>query len=153
MKKKQDKNNIIPLFNDQIFGTSSGIIVMLSLIYGLYIANAKRNSYIMALLAVLISDPISHTISQNIANNYHVPIGIDSFFSHIFINLGTLLCFFITKNTKKSVYAATIFNFITLFAVLTINNKTIGYSIISALTLVFVVIFSFLFNKLIDKYL
>jgi hypothetical protein len=153
MKKKIDSNNIMPLFNDQIFGASSGVIVMLSLIYGLYIANAKRNSYIMALLAVLISDPISHTISQNIANNYHAPIGIDSFFSHIFINFGTLLCFLLLKNIKHSVYVSTIFNFLTLFIILFVNDKTIGYSIISALTLVFVVIFSFLFNKLVDRYL
>ena len=59
--------------------------------------NAKRNSYIMALLAVLISDPISHTISQNIANNYHVPIGIDSFFSHIFINRNIIVLLSLQK--------------------------------------------------------
>jgi hypothetical protein len=153
MKKKTDKNNIMPLFNDQIFGVSSGVIVMLSLIYGLYIAKSKRNSYIMALLAVLISDPISHTISQNIANNYHVPIGIDSFISHMFINFGTLLCFLFIKNIKTAVSVASIFNFITLFIILYINNKTLGYSIISALTLVFVVIFSFIFNKIVDKYI
>ena len=144
---------IIPLFNDQIFGTSNGVIVMLSLIYGLYIAQSRRNSYIMAILAVLISDPISHLISQNIANNYHTAIGFESFISHIFINFGALMCFLLIKDIKNAIYLTTLFNFATLFFVLYKNNKTFLYSLISAITLVFVVLLSFIFNKLVDKFL
>ena len=46
-----------------------GYITTLSIITGLYLAGAKKEIYIASLLAILISDPLSHLFAFNISSS------------------------------------------------------------------------------------
>ena len=57
------------MFNDEIFGITVGYITTLSIITGLYLAGAKKEMYIASLMAILISDPLSHLFAFNISSS------------------------------------------------------------------------------------
>ena len=103
-------NNIIPHYDSITYGVVSSTIITLSIVYGLYAVNAKRSSFIVSCLAILLSDPLSHVMAENIANNHDKPIGIIGFFMHYISQLIIVLIFVYSKNIEWGIRIFSILN-------------------------------------------
>jgi len=135
------------LYNEQILGIIAGNIVMLSIIYSLYAVNSPRNTYIAAILAVLLTDPLSHLYSLNVASKKKYYIGLKSFYSQIVLQLIVLILFLIKMDINMTILLVTIINIITTVYFLNKehqDNNNIFKIILGIFTIVFI---TYLFNK------
>lgn len=88
------------MFNDKIFGITVGYITTLSIITGLYLAGAKKEIYIASLLAILISDPLSHLFAFNISSSVLEWEGV---LYQLIVNLQIILTFVFSNNIKNAI--------------------------------------------------
>ena len=93
-------SNFIPHYDSITYGAVTSTVLTLSIVYGLYAVGAKKSSFVVSCLAILLSDPLSHVMAENIANNHHEPIGIIGFFVHLFSQLLIILIFVYSKNIE-----------------------------------------------------
>lgn len=88
------------MFNDKIFGITVGYITTLSIITGLYLAGAKKEIYIASLLAILISDPLSHLFAFNISSS---ELEWEGVLYQLIVNLQIILTFVFSNNIKNAI--------------------------------------------------
>ena len=135
------------LYNEQILGIIAGNIVMLSIIYSLYAVNSPRNTYIAAILAVLLTDPLSHLYSLNVASKKKFYIGLKSFYSQIILQSIILILFLLKLDINITILLVTIINIITTVYFLNKEHHN-KYNILKIILGIFFIVFiTYLFNK------
>ena len=135
------------LYNEQILGIIAGNIVMLSIIFSLYSVNSPRNTYIAAILAVLLTDPLSHLYSLNVASKKNFYIGLKSFYSQIILQSIILILFLLKLDINITILLVTIINIITTVYFLNKEHQN-KYNILKIILGIFFIVFiTYLFNK------
>ena len=139
--------DIIPHYDSITYSAVAGCILTLSIIYGLYAVDAKRSSFIVSCLAVLLSDPLSHVMAENIANNHTEPIGIFAFFTHLLTQLIIVFIFIYSKNVEWGIRITTIFSIVTTgFWIMYQHNNT-AYTAASLGAILLITYFIYLIEK------
>ena len=96
------------------FGFTNGIITMLSVITGLYATNVKRIGIIGAILALLITDPLSdaysmYTSQKMIDEKSAWAIGKTAFVSQVLLQCAFLFIIIFSSNEKIGLIVSYIF--------------------------------------------
>ena len=139
--------NFIPHYDSITYGAVTSTILTLSIVYGLYAVGAKKSSFIVSCLAILLSDPLSHVMAENIANNHHEPIGIIGFLVHIFSQLLIVLIFVYSTNIEWGIRMTTIFSLLTTGFWIMYQHNSLSYTLASLGTILLVVYFIFQIEK------
>ena len=140
-------SKMIPHYDSITYGAVTSTILTLSIVYGLYAVGAKRSSFIVSCLAILLSDPLSHVMAENIANNHHEPIGIVGFFIHVISQLLIVLIFVYSKNIDWGIRITTIFSVLTTGFWIMYQHDSIIYTIVSLISILLITYFIFLIEK------
>jgi uncharacterized MnhB-related membrane protein len=139
--------DIIPHYDSITYSAVSGCILTLSIIYGLYAVDATRSAFIVSCLAVLLSDPLSHVMAENIANNHTEPIGIIGFFIHLVTQLIIVLIFVYSKNIEWGIRIATIFSIVTTGFWIMYQHNNAAYTAASLGAILLITYFIYLIEK------
>ena len=140
-------SKMIPHYDSITYGAVTSTILTLSIVYGLYAVGAKRSSFIVSCLAILLSDPLSHVMAENIANNHHEPIGIIGFFIHVVSQLLIVLIFVYSKNIDWGIRITTFFSVLTTGFWIMYQHDNIIYTIVSLISILLITYFIFLIEK------
>ena len=143
--------SIIPHYDSITYGAVSSSILTLSIIYGLYAFNSKKNAYVSSCLAILVSDPLSHVIGENIANNHTSPIGIVAFFISIMTQLIIVLIFVYSKSVEQGIRLVTIFSILTTGVWIMHQHNNITYTLASLGAISLMTYFIYLIEKALGK--
>lgn len=144
--------NFIPHYDSITYGAVSSTIITLSIVYGLYAVNAKRTSFIVSCLAILLSDPLSHVMAENIANNHDKPIGILGFFMHFISQLIIVLIFVYAKNIRWGIRITTIFSILNTGFWIMYQHNSLLYTIGSLVAILLSTYFVYLVEKTLDPH-
>ena len=144
-------NDIIPHYDSITYGVVSSTIITLSIVYGLYAVNAKRSSFIVSCLAILLSDPLSHVMAENIANNHDKPIGIIGFFMHFISQLIIVLIFVYSKNIEWGIRITTIFSILNTGFWVMYQHNSVLYTIGSLVAILLSTYFVYLVERSLDS--
>ena len=144
--------NFIPHYDSITYGAVSSTIITLSIVYGLYAVNAKRTSFIVSCLAILLSDPLSHVMAENIANNHDKPIGILGFFLHFISQLIIVLIFVYAKNIRWGIRITTIFSILNTGFWIMYQHNSLLYTIGSLVAILLLTYFVYLVEKTLDPH-
>ena len=139
--------DIIPHYDSITYSAVAGSILTLSIIYGLYAVNAKRSSFIVSCLALLLSDPLSHVMAENIANNHSDPIGIFAFFVHLISQLLIVLIFVYSSTIEWGIRIATIFSIVTTGFWIMYQHNNVAYTAASLGAILIITYFIYLIEK------
>ena len=139
--------NFIPHYDSITYGAVTGTILTLSIVYGLYAVNAKRSSFIVSCLAILLSDPLSHVMGENIANNHHDPIGVLGFLMHTLSQLIIVLIFVYSKNIEWGIRITTIFSIINTGFWIMYQHNSLLYTVGSLVAILLATYFVYLVEK------
>ena len=139
--------DIIPHYDSITYSAVAGSILTLSIIYGLYAVDAKRSSFIVSCLAVLLSDPLSHVMAENIANNHSDPIGILAFFVHIVSQLLIVLIIVYSSTIEWGIRIATIFSIATTGFWIMYQHNNVAYTAASLGAILLMTYFIYLIEK------
>ena len=139
--------NFIPHYDSITYGAVTGTILTLSIVYGLYAVNAKRSSFIVSCLAILLSDPLSHVMAENIANNHHEPIGILGFLMHALSQFIIVLIFVYSKNIEWGIRITTIFSIINTGFWIMYQHNSLLYTVGSLSAILLSTYFVYLVEK------
>jgi len=139
--------NFIPHYDSITYGAVTGTILTLSIVYGLYAVNAKRSSFIVSCLAILLSDPLSHVMGENIANNHHDPIGLLGFLMHALSQLIIVLIFVYSKNIEWGIRITTIFSIINTGFWIMYQHNSLLYTVGSLVAILLSTYFVYLVEK------
>ena len=139
--------NFIPHYDSITYGAVTGTILTLSIVYGLYAVNAKRSSFIVSCLAILLSDPLSHVMGENIANNHHDPIGVLGFLMHTLSQLIIVLIFVYSKNIEWGIRITTIFSIINTGFWIMYQHNSLLYTVGSLVAILLSTYFVYLVEK------
>ena len=140
-------SKMIPHYDSITYGAVTSTVLTLSIVYGLYAVGAKRSSFIVSCLAILLSDPLSHVMAENIANNHHEPIGIVGFFIHVISQLLIVLIFVYSKNIDWGIRITTFFSILTTGFWIMYQHDSIIYTIVSLISILLMTYFIFLIEK------
>tara|TARA_B100001027_G_C16226175_1_gene312288 strand:+ start:703 stop:1146 length:444 start_codon:yes stop_codon:yes gene_type:complete len=136
-------SNIIPHYDSITYGAVSSTVLTLSIVYGLYAVGAKKSSFVISCLALLISDPLSHVMAENIANNHNQPIGIIGFLIHLFSQLIIVLIFVYSKNIEWGIRITTLFSLLTTGFWIMYQHNNISYTLASLGSIMLIIYFIF----------
>ena len=136
-------SNIIPHYDSITYGAVSSTVLTLSIVYGLYSVGAKKSSFVVSCLALLISDPLSHVMAENIANNHNQPIGIIGFLIHLFSQFIIVLIFIYSKNIEWGIRITTLFSLLTTGFWIMYQHKSITYTLASLGSIMLIIYFIF----------
>tara|TARA_B100001063_G_scaffold106934_1_gene99808 strand:- start:233 stop:676 length:444 start_codon:yes stop_codon:yes gene_type:complete len=139
--------NFIPHYDSITYGAVTSTILTLSIVYGLYAVGAKKSSFIVSCLAIFLSDPLSHVMAENIANNHHEPIGIIGFLVHLFSQLLIVFIFVYSKNIEWGIRMTTIFSLMTTGFWIMYQHNSITYTMASLGAISLIIYFIFLIEK------
>ena len=137
----------IPHYDSITYGAVTSTILTLSIVYGLYAVGAKKSSFIVSCLAILLSDPLSHVMAENIANNHHEPIGVIGFLVHLFSQLLIVLIFVYSKNIEWGIRMTTIFSLLTTGFWIMYQHDSLSYTLASLGSILLVIYFIFQIEK------
>ena len=137
----------LPHYDSITYGAVTSTILTLSIVYGLYAVGEKKSSFIVSCLAIFLSDPLSHVMAENIANNHHEPIGIIGFLVHLFSQLLIVFIFVYSKNIDWGIRMTTIFSLITTGFWIMYQHNSITYTMVSLGAISLVIYFIFLIEK------
>jgi len=138
---------IIPHYDSITYSAVAGSILTLSIIYGLYAVDAKRSSFIVSCLAVLLSDPLAHVMAENIANNHSNPIGIFAFFIHLISQLLIVLIFIYSSTIEWGIRITTIFSIVTAGFWIMYQHNNVAYTAASLGAILLITYFIYLMEK------
>ena len=137
----------IPHYDSITYGAVTSTILTLSIVYGLYAVGAKKSSFIVSCLAILLSDPLSHVMAENIANNHHEPIGVIGFLVHLFSQLLIVLIFVYSKNIEWGIRMTTIFSLLTTGFWVMYQHYSLSYTLASLGSILLIIYFIFQIEK------
>ena len=136
-------SKFIPHYDSITYGAVSSTVLTLSIVYGLYSVGAKKSSFVVSCLALLISDPLSHVMAENIANNHNQPIGIIGFLIHLFSQFIIVLIFIYSKNIEWGIRITTLFSLLTTGFWIMYQHKSITYTLASLGSIMLIIYFIF----------
>ena len=139
------------------FGFTNGIITMLSLITGLYATNVNRVGIIGAILALLITDPLSDAYSmynsQKLINEETaLDIGKTAFFSQVALQCIFLLIIIFSKTVKQGLTISYILGVTMTILYDRYNTASINETIKNLLAIAILVFFTYIVDKQVYKY-
>ena len=139
------------------FGFTNGIITMLSLITGLYATNVNRVGIIGAILALLITDPLSDAYSmynsQKLINEETaLDIGKTAFFSQVALQCIFLLIIIFSKTVKQGLTISYILGVTMTILYYRYNTASINETIKNLLAIAILVFFTYIVDKQVYKY-
>ena len=139
------------------FGFTNGIITMLSLITGLYATNVNRVGIIGAILALLITDPLSDAYSmynsQKLINKETaLDIGKTAFFSQVALQCIFLLIIIFSKTVKQGLAISYILGVTMAIAYDRYNKASVNETIKNLLAIAVLVFFTYIVDKQVYKY-
>ena len=139
------------------FGFTNGIITMLSLITGLYATNVNRVGIIGAILALLITDPLSDAYSmynsQKLINKETaLDIGKTAFFSQVALQCIFLIIIVFSKTVKKGLIISYILGIIMTISYDRYNEAVIQDTIKNLSVIAILVFLTYIVDKQVYKY-
>ena len=139
------------------FGFTNGIITMLSLITGLYATNVNRVGIIGAILALLITDPLSDAYSmynsQKLINKeIALDIGKTAFFSQVVLQCIFLIIIVFSKTVKKGLIISYILGIIMTISYDRYNEAVIQDTIKNLSAIAILVFLTYIVDKQVYKY-
>ncbi len=139
------------------FGFTNGIITMLSLITGLYATNVNRVGIIGAILALLITDPLSDAYSmynsQKLINKETaLDIGKTAFFSQVALQCIFLLIIIFSKTVKQGLTISYILGVTMTILYDRYNTASINETIKNLFAIAILVFFTYIVDKQVYKY-
>ena len=137
------------MFNDEIFGITVGYITTLSIITGLYLAGAKKEMYIASLMAILISDPLSHLFAFNISSSVLEWKGV---LYQLIVNMQIILTFLLSNNMKNALIMSYLLCAITNIAMF-FHSYSWNHILISIFGTFFIVAIHYPLHKLAFKFI
>ena len=144
-------SKFIPHYDSITYGAVTSTILTLSIVYGLYAVGAKKSSFVVSCLAILLSDPLSHVMAENIANNHHEPIGIIGFLVHLFSQLLIVLIFVYSKNIEWGIRITTIFSILNTGFWVMYQHNSVLYTIGSLIAILLSTYFVYLIERSLDS--
>lgn len=138
------------------FGTTNGIITMLSLLTGLRATKVNKVGIIGAILAMIIADPLSDAYSMYYAEktndnpNAYI-IGRDAFISQFGLQLIILLIIILTPNIDMGIYYCYIFGIIFTLLYGYKNNKDIENIIMNMVWIFGLVVLTYVSDVMVYK--
>ena len=96
-----DHENLKYKYNEKIFGLIVAYIVALSIITGLYISGASKSIIITAIIAFMISDPLSHLYAFYISKKMS-HLDWNAFLLQVLIRASIILFFIFSKSLKTA---------------------------------------------------
>ena len=134
------------------FGTTNGIITMLSLLTGLR-ATKVNVGIIGAILAMIIADPLSdaYSIEKTNDNPNAYIIGRDAFISQFGLQLIILLIIILTPNIDMGIYYCYIFGIIFTLLYGYRNNKDIQNIIMNMVWIFSLVVLTYVSDVMVYK--
>lgn len=145
-------SNFIPHYDSITYGAVSSTIITLSIIYGLYAVNAKKSAFIVSCLAIFLSDPLSHIMAENIANNHTEPIGVIGFLVHLFAQLIVVLIFIYSTSIEWGIRISTIFTILNAGFWIMYQHNNIAYTLASLGSMLLLTYFVYLIEKALGTY-
>ena len=139
------------------FGFTNGIITMLSLITGLYATNVNRVGIIGAILALLITDPLSDAYSmynsQKLINKKTaLDIGKTAFFSQVALQCIFLIIIVFSKTVKKGLIISYILGIIMTISYDRYNKASLTETVKNLSAIAVLVFFTYIVDKQVYKY-
>ena len=139
------------------FGFTNGIITMLSLITGLYATNVNRVGIIGAILALLITDPLSDAYSmynsQKLINKETaLDIGKTAFFSQVALQCIFLIIIVFSKTVKKGLIISYILGIIMTISYDRYNKASLTETVKNLSAIAVLVFFTYIVDKQVYKY-
>ena len=109
------------MFNANTFGFINGVVELLGLSVGLYVAKASRVVFISAILAVIIADPLldAYAIFTAEKEKYSLEVAsktaVQAFLSNFIVKFSILMMYVIIPNLKIAIYTVCTLGFISVF--------------------------------------
>jgi hypothetical protein len=109
------------MFNANTFGFINGVVELLGLSVGLYVAKASRVVFISAILAVIIADPLldAYAIFTAEKEKYSLEVAsktaMQAFLSNFIVKFSILMMYVIIPNLKIAIYTVCTLGFISVF--------------------------------------
>ena len=139
------------------FGFTNGIITMLSLITGLYATNVNRVGIIGAILALLITDPLSDAYSmynsQKLINKETAfDVGKTAFLSQVALQCIFLIIVIFSKTVKQGLMISYILGVTMTISYDRYNKATVNETIKNLFAIAILVFFTYIVDKNVYKY-
>ena len=145
-------SKFIPHYDSITYGAVSSTIITLSIIYGLYAVNAKKSAFVVSCMAIFLSDPLSHIMAENIANNHTEPIGVIGFLVHLFAQLLVVLIFIYSTTIEWGIRISTIFTILNAGFWIMYQHNNITYTLASLGAMLLLTYFVYLIEKALGTY-
>jgi len=139
------------------FGFTNGIITMLSLITGLYATNVKRVGIIGAILALLITDPLSDAYSmynsQKLINEETAfDVGKTAFLSQVALQCIFLLVIIFSNSVKQGLIISYILGVTMTISYDRYNKASVNDSLKNLSAIAVLVFLTYIVDKNVYKY-
>jgi hypothetical protein len=139
------------------FGFTNGIITMLSLITGLYATNVKRVGIIGAILALLITDPLSDAYSlynsQKLINEETAfDVGKTAFLSQVALQCIFLLVIIFSNSLKQGIIISYILGVTMTISYDRYNKASVNDSLKNLSAIAVLVFLTYIVDKNVYKY-
>lgn len=139
------------------FGFTNGIITMLSLITGLYATNVKRVGIIGAILALLITDPLSDAYSlynsQKLINEETAfDVGKTAFLSQVALQCIFLLVIIFSNSLKQGLIISYILGVTMTISYDRYNKASVNDSLKNLSAIAVLVFLTYIVDKNVYKY-
>ena len=139
------------------FGFTNGIITMLSLITGLYATNVKRVGIIGAILALLITDPLSDAYSlynsQKLINEETAfDVGKTAFLSQVALQCIFLLVIIFSNSVKQGLIISYILGVTMTISYDRYNKASVNDSLKNLSAIAVLVFLTYIIDKNVYKY-
>jgi len=139
------------------FGFTNGIITMLSLITGLYATNVKRVGIIGAILALLITDPLSDAYSlynsQKLINEETAfDVGKKAFLSQVALQCIFLLVIIFSNSVKQGLIISYILGVTMTISYDRYNKASVNDSLKNLSAIAVLVFLTYIVDKNVYKY-
>jgi hypothetical protein len=139
------------------FGFTNGIITMLSLITGLYATNVNRVGIIGAILALLITDPLSDAYSmynsQKLINkDTALDIGKTAFLSQVALQCIFLLVIIFSTTVKQGLIISYILGVTMTISYDRYNKASLTETVKNLSAIAVLVFFTYIVDKQVYKY-
>ena len=139
------------------FGFTNGIITMLSLITGLYATNVNRVGIIGAILALLITDPLSDAYSmynsQKLINkDTALDIGKTAFLSQVALQCIFLLVIIFSTTVKQGLFISYILGVTMTISYDRYNKASLTETVKNLSAIAVLVFFTYIVDKQVYKY-
>lgn len=146
------------MFNANTFGFINGVVELLGLSVGLYVAKASRVVFISAILAVIIADPLldAYAIFTAEKEKYSLEVAsktaMQAFLSNFIVKFSILMMYVIIPNLKMAIYTVCTLGFISVFLFGLWKNMPLKENLINLAIIVILIFITWSAEHLVQRF-